>query len=82
MKKPIVLLVILSLMLPLGLTSVYTEEPIKVSVNGTMLNFDVNPSVIEGRTLVPLIAIFEALDAEIQWEVKTNEYTEAINEEN
>ncbi|MTI54741.1 copper amine oxidase N-terminal domain-containing protein [Geosporobacter ferrireducens] len=75
MKKASILLLILTLVLTMGLTGVYAEEPIKVSVDGTILNFDVNPTVIEGRTLVPLRAIFEALGAEIEWENTTKTVT-------
>jgi N-acetylmuramoyl-L-alanine amidase len=35
------------------------------------LNFDVEPIIEEGRTLVPLRAIFEAIGANVQWEQST-----------
>ncbi len=41
---------------------------IKVYVNGSKLYFDVQPQIINGRTMVPLRAIFEALGAEVQWD--------------
>ncbi|MBB6217227.1 hypothetical protein HNQ80_003346 [Anaerosolibacter carboniphilus] len=75
MKKIAILLTILSLVLIIGLTPIYAEEPIKVSVDGTILTFDVNPTVVENRTLVPLRAIFESLGAEIQWDNATKTVT-------
>ena len=40
---------------------------IRVLLDGSPLSFDVAPQVINGRTLVPLRAIFEALGAEVEW---------------
>lgn len=47
------------------------EEPIKVSVNGEIINFDNPPVIKEGRTLVPLRKIFEALDVIVRWDDTT-----------
>jgi len=44
---------------------------INVIVNDTKLNFDVPPVVENGRTLVPLRAIFEALGADVNWDGAT-----------
>ena len=44
---------------------------IKVMVNGKKVLFDVLPTSQNGRTLVPLRAIFEALGAEIEWDGET-----------
>lgn len=43
-----------------------------VFVNGQQLSFDVPPIVIQGRTLVPLRAIFEALGAKVNWDQATH----------
>lgn len=40
-------------------------------VNGSQLQFDVPPALENGRTLVPLRAIFEALGAEVTWDSAT-----------
>jgi len=42
-------------------------QEIKVLVNGTALTFDQPPIIENGRTLVPLRAIFEALGATVDW---------------
>ena len=48
---------------------------IKVYVNGYQLFFDVPPQIVDGRTLVPLRAIFEALGATVEWEAETQTIT-------
>ena len=45
---------------------------IKVYVNGSKLYFDVEPEIKNGRTMVPLRAIFEALGAEVEWNGATS----------
>ncbi len=44
------------------------SENIPVYVNGSRLAFDVNPIIVDGRTLVPMRAIFEAMGASINWD--------------
>lgn len=41
---------------------------IRVLLDGRELSFDVPPQIIEGRTLLPLRAIFEALGLEVGWD--------------
>lgn len=43
------------------------SAPIRVVVNGQRLDFDQNPVMQEGRTLVPVRGIFESLGAEVAW---------------
>lgn len=47
---------------------VAAEENITVLLNGTELSFDVPPQLINDRTMVPMRAIFEALDCEVRWD--------------
>lgn len=44
------------------------KEDIKVSVNGRLVSFDQPPIIQDGRTLVPMRAIFETLGAEVEWD--------------
>ncbi len=76
MKKKLVL--ILTLVLTIGmLTSAVSaeEQAIKILIDGQELEVEVNPTVIEETTLVPLRAIFEALGAEVEWENETQTIT-------
>ncbi|MBR3942995.1 MAG: hypothetical protein IKJ55_06525 [Clostridia bacterium] len=43
------------------------ETEIAVSFNGEWMQFDVNPVIINGRTMVPMRAIFEALGCTVHW---------------
>ncbi|MBO5059602.1 MAG: hypothetical protein J6C82_01630 [Clostridia bacterium] len=43
-------------------------SPIQVTVNGSAINFDAPPVIIDGRTLVPVRAIFNALGAAVEWD--------------
>jgi len=45
----------------------YKNDEITVFVNGDKVKFDQKPFIENSRTLVPMRAIFEALDAEVIW---------------
>ncbi len=62
---------------PLEKYTTYDPEPgvIKVYVNDNRVAFDQNPVIENGRTLVPLRAIFEALGAEVEWDATTRTVT-------
>ena len=64
-KKFIVSILLVALMI-LGF-SIAAEEDIKVMLNGSELVFDVPSQLINGRTMVPVRVIFEALDAKVEW---------------
>lgn len=59
--------------------SVSAEKPVTVTVDGQPVNFDVQPRLIGGRTMVPLRAIFEALGATVEWDEESQTVT-AYNE--
>lgn len=46
-------------------------QPIQVVLNGATVNFDQPPAMIEGRLMVPLRGIFEALQAEVLYDAPT-----------
>lgn len=50
---------------------VSANEEISVLLNGEVLDFDVQPQIINGRTMVPMRKIFEALGATVEWENET-----------
>jgi len=49
----------------------YHSIPIKVKLNDKLLKFDVQPIIKDGRTMVPMRAIFEYLGASVSWYEKT-----------
>ncbi len=53
-------------------TEIYDSETfIPVYLNNSMINFDQQPLIFEGRTLVPVRAIFEAMGAVVGWHEET-----------
>ena len=46
-------------------------KSVKVILDGSLLKFDVPPAIMDGRTMVPMRVIFEALGADIQWDDKS-----------
>ncbi|MEW6182695.1 MAG: stalk domain-containing protein [Bacillota bacterium] len=46
-----------------------------VVLDGKQLSFDVPPEILQGRVLVPMRALFEAVDAEVQWDGDTGTVT-------
>ncbi|MEX2355747.1 MAG: PQQ-dependent sugar dehydrogenase [Thermaerobacterales bacterium] len=50
---------------------------IQVRIDGHPLSFDVPPQILDGRTMVPMRAIFEALGADLHWDGETRTVTGA-----
>lgn len=75
MKRPqkitlsIITLMVFVLMTPA--IQVFADEGINITLDGAALKFDVEPQIINGRTMVPLRAIFEAMGAEVSWDGST-----------
>jgi len=72
MKKILSVILALSLAtsLLIGATSVSSDE-ITVELDGNPIEFDVNPQIIDGRTMVPLRKIFEEIGALVKWDNDT-----------
>ena len=69
MKKKKCISIILALTIMMSLVysvSVYADD-IKVTLNGNEINFDQSPVIKDGRTLVPIRAIFEAMGCTVIW---------------
>ncbi|MBQ3053809.1 MAG: copper amine oxidase N-terminal domain-containing protein [Clostridia bacterium] len=64
MKKIIVLLMIF--IMAVSITAFATEN-ISVYIGNKKLEFDVQPQLINDRTMVPMRKIFESLGAEVTW---------------
>ena len=54
-----------------ALDTKFASNNITVMVDGKFVEFDVPPTVIDGRTLVPVRGIFEALGATVEWDQAT-----------
>ncbi|MDD6484914.1 MAG: carbohydrate-binding domain-containing protein [Clostridiales bacterium] len=56
--------------------NVTAEDTIKITVDGAQLECETSPYIsAEGRTMVPLRAVFEALGAEVDWDDATKTVT-------
>ena len=63
------------------LATVAFAADIPVTLNGEAIDFaDQAPEIVEGRTLVPLRAIFEALGASVEWDQATKTVTSGMDD--
>ena len=63
------------------LATVAFAADITVTLNGEAIDFADQPAtIVEGRTLVPLRAIFEALGASVEWDQSTKTVTSAMDD--
>ena len=67
MKRFLVLLLSLTIILTAFSVPAYAEDEISVFVDGNKVTFDALPFIENGRTLVPIRAIAEAMGAEVRW---------------
>ena len=54
---------------------IFEDSGVKVNLDCSRLEFDVLPVIQNGRTLVPMRAIFEALGADVEWNGETKTIT-------
>ncbi|MBE7041794.1 MAG: copper amine oxidase N-terminal domain-containing protein [Ruminococcaceae bacterium] len=55
------------MLITLSISAFATDKPVTVHLDGNQLEFDVNPIIDNGRTLVPMRKIFESLGATVDW---------------
>jgi len=58
-----------------GFAGASANTRIVVVLEGVPLQFDVPPDIIDGRTMVPMRVIFEALGAQVSWDANTRTIT-------
>lgn len=75
MKKRIIAAVMAAMLIPAAAHA----GDISVMLNGSAIEFDVVPQIMNNRTMVPLRAIFEALGAEVGWDGATRTVTSNKN---
>ena len=54
---------------------VSADENISLTVNGKSVETQVPPTIIDGRTMVPVRDIFEACGAKVNWDANTKTIT-------
>ena len=76
MKRVICTLVAIMMMFSVLLPhQVQANSGIRIYIDGTLLSTDQEPIIVNGRTLVPLRSIFEALNASVNWNQTTQTVT-------
>ena len=73
--KRIITILLAMLILVSAITPVMANDNITVKIDGKKIAFDVQPQLINNRTMVPLRAIFEALGATVDWNDATQTVT-------
>lgn len=72
MSKKLVLYIVLLVIISFSSGVGYAGEAIKILVNGKEIKSDVPAQIIDGRTVVPLRFIAEALGAKVEWDADNN----------
>ena len=62
-------------LLAFPVVQVSADENISLTVNGKSIETQVPPTIIDGRTMVPVRAIFEAVGANIDFDAETKTIT-------
>lgn len=75
----IIILLIAALFLP---SNTISKDEVKVLLDNKYLTFETAPFIENGRTLVPLRVIFEALNAKVNWDGNTNTVIATKDEKN
>lgn len=75
MKKLISLALAVLVLMGMLVMPVSADDEIAVLLRGELLEFDVPPQIINGRTLVPMRTIFEELGATVDWNGDTKTVT-------
>lgn len=67
MKKTFVLLIAIVLLLSGYCFDADASQRIRVLIDNEYMNFDENPRIEDGRTIVPVRGIFETINASVMW---------------
>lgn len=67
------------LLLVLAISFAVTAGAVSLYVDTDLIQTDVPPTIVDGRTLVPMRAIFEALGAEVEWDGETRTATGTLD---
>lgn len=70
MKKMLAAAIMSILILALT-TTAFADKPIRLLVNGAVIQTDVPPQMVSGRVLIPARWVTEALGADVRWDEQT-----------
>ena len=75
MKKIVSAIIVLIMFTVTAVSTLGAEAEIGVYLDGAELDFDVKPQVIDGRTMLPVRAVFEKIGAAVEWDENTKSAT-------
>lgn len=82
LKKRLVLVISAILMVSFFTVIAFANSTIKLIVNGSEIKPDVPPQIINGRTMVPIKWVAEAVGAEVKWDkqdrIVTNSFSDKV----
>ena len=71
----VIIVLVITLFCVMPVVSIYAEKAISLEVDGVVIRSEVSPTIIDGRTMVPVRDIFEACGADVVWEPTTKKIT-------
>ena len=74
-RKTVTIALVIVLSLIIGMLPARAGDYITVTLDGNVLEFDVQPQIIRDRTMVPMRKIFESLGAVVTWDAPTRTAT-------
>ena len=77
--KKFLFCVLVAVIATFAAVSAYAQSAVKVKLNGNTIVSDVDPQIINGRTMVPIRSIFNALGAEVTYDENTKTITGTKN---
>ena len=75
MKNRLIFTLIVSSLLSVSALTASFAQGISLKINGKSIESDVEPKIIEGRTMVPVRTIFEGIGAEVSWDAPSKTIT-------
>lgn len=70
-KRSFIITIVLVLILSIGTVSA-TVNPVNIFIDGNQIQSDIEPIIVDGRTMVPLRFIAESLGATVKWDENTS----------
>lgn len=72
-RKHVSILLMILLIGSFTTIGVLAADSIKLIVNGKQIDADVSPQIVDGRVMVPVRWVAEALDADVHWDAQNRE---------
>jgi|GEM_PF-4043359 len=80
LQKIICCLLVAAMLSPAFISQAAASRAITATINGQSVQFDQPPIIVDGRTLVPMRAIFEAMNSVVTWDAENGSITSVTSE--